>query len=283
MDKPLLDDPPQFKGELAPQPIGELSIFERLARDPNVSVENLERLVALWERTEARKAEAAFNADMTAAQMEMKPVLADEENTQTGSKYPSFEALDKAVRPIYTAHGFGLSFNQGDGAPDLYVRVVCYVSHRGGHTRTYHADMPADGKGAKGGDVMTKTHAVGSAFTYGQRYLLKMIFNVAVAKDDDGNKAGQEAPPAPEGYDAWLATLEAVAENGMAAYSDAWNKSKKEFRTYLGKTAPKHQAALKTRAEKAKREEPRGGYQPTDDGPRGRPPEGGTAVVSPKK
>jgi len=50
--------------------------------------------------------------------------------------------------------------------------------------------MPADGKGAKGGDVMTKTHAAGSAMSYGMRYLLKMIFNVAIGEnDDDGNGA----------------------------------------------------------------------------------------------
>jgi ERF superfamily len=53
--------------------------------------------------------------------------------------------------------------------------------------------MPADGKGAKGGDVMTKTHAAGSAFTYGQRYLLKMIFNIAIGDDDDGNRANDTA------------------------------------------------------------------------------------------
>ena len=42
---------------------------------------------------------------------------------------------------------------------------------------------------------MTKTHATGSAFTYGQRYLLKMIFNVATGElDDDGQKAGGDGP-----------------------------------------------------------------------------------------
>jgi len=35
---------------------------------------------------------------------------------------------------------------------------------------------------------MTKTHAAGSGMSYGQRYLLKMIFNIAFS-DDDGNKA----------------------------------------------------------------------------------------------
>ena len=52
--------------------------------------------------------------------------------------------------------------------------------------------MPADGKGAKGGDVMTKTHAAGAAMSYGMRYLLKMIFNVAVGEEDkDGNEPAQ--------------------------------------------------------------------------------------------
>ncbi len=56
--------------------------------------------------------------------------------------------------------------------------------------------MPADGKGAKGGDVMTKTHATGAAASYGARYLLKGIFNIAVGDDDrDGN-----APPETEKF-----------------------------------------------------------------------------------
>jgi hypothetical protein len=62
--------------------------------------------------------------------------------------------------------------------------------------RRYQADMPADGKGAKGGDVMTKTHATGSGMSYGMRYLLKMIFNVAVGEDDtDGNEPVEGISP----------------------------------------------------------------------------------------
>jgi hypothetical protein len=58
--------------------------------------------------------------------------------------------------------------------------------------RRYHVDMPADGKGAKGGDVMTKTHATASALTYAKRYLLLQIFALAIGEsDDDGNAAGK--------------------------------------------------------------------------------------------
>lgn len=161
-------------------------VIRSMASDKEADVDKFERLVALYERQEARGAERAFNDAMNAVQEEIRPIAADANNPQTRSKYASYLALDKALRPIYTRHGFSLSFDTGEGQADA-VRVLCYVSHNAGHSRTYKIDMPADGKGAKGGDVMTKTHATGAAMTYGQRYLLKMIFNIAVGEDSDGN------------------------------------------------------------------------------------------------
>lgn len=166
-----------------------MDVISRAAADPNTDVEKLERLMGMYERIHSRSAEQAFNEAMNAAQSELRPISADASNPQTRSRYASYAALDKAVRPIYSRHGFSLSFDTGKDAPDGHVRVLCYVAHSRGHSRTYHADMPADGKGAKGGDVMTKTHATGSALSYGQRYLLKAIFNISIGDDDDGNAA----------------------------------------------------------------------------------------------
>src|SRR5690606_13896380 len=97
---------------------------------------------------------------------------------------------------IYTSNGFALSFGTDPLDVESVVRVTCHVSHVAGFTRKYAIDMPSDGKGAKGNDVMTKTHATGSATQYGMRYLLKMIFNVAIGDeyDDDGNQAGDPIP-----------------------------------------------------------------------------------------
>jgi hypothetical protein len=125
------------------------------------------------------------------------------------------------------------------------------VTHRDGYAREYHIDMPADGKGAKGGDVMTKTHAVGSAVSYGMRYLLKMIFNVAVGEDDDdGNTAeGRPQPKAPDGFDDWLTDLGVIAtEQGYAATEAAWKKSKAEYRYYAQKFYRGHVEAIKKSA-----------------------------------
>lgn len=165
-----------------------IQVIERAALNPDVDIDKMERLLQMQERILDRDAEQQFNIAMTDAQAEMSPISADAVNPQTKSKYASYAAMDNKLRPIYTKHGFALSFDTGDGAPENHVRVVCYVAHRSGHTRTHRNDMPADGKGAKGGDVMTKTHATGAAFTYGQRYLLKLIFNVAIGEaDTDGN------------------------------------------------------------------------------------------------
>ena len=172
----------------APEAI--IQIIERAATNPEVDIDKMERLMQMHERLVANKNEAAFNNAMTEAQSEMRRVQTDSSNPQTHSEYASYAAIDKSLRPIYTKHRFALSFDTGEGAPDEYVRVVCNVSHGDGHSKSYHIDMPADGKGAKGGDVMTKTHAVGAGMSYGMRYLLKMIFNVAVGEDDnDGNEA----------------------------------------------------------------------------------------------
>lgn len=169
-----------------------VSMIERMARDPSVDVDKLERMMAMHERVSARNAEQAFNEAMNEAQSKIGRIAADKENSQTHSWYATYAALDRVVRPVYVDCGFSLSFDTGE-APDGMVCVLCYVSHRSGHTRTYRALIPADGKGAKGNDVMTKTHAVGSGMQYGQRYLLKMIFNIAIGidpTDDDGNGAG---------------------------------------------------------------------------------------------
>lgn len=178
-----------------------LSIISRAVSDPAVDIEKMERLLALHTSMAAKQAEAQFNASMSAAQAEMGRVSADAHNPQTRSRYATYAAIDRALRPIYTTHGFSLSFDTGKEAPDGFVRVTAYVSHSGGHTREYGAQMPADGKGAKGGDVMTKTHAFGAATSYGMRYLLKQIFNVAIGEDDtDGNTSNGVA-------DAWIAII----------------------------------------------------------------------------
>lgn len=165
-------------------PLNLLSI----ALQNNAAIDVIERLAALQTAAMTRDAEVQFNEALNLVQGELRPIAADLENPQTKSRYASYAGLDRVIRPIYVKHGFSLSFDSAEHPREDMMRVVCYVAHRAGHTRRHQVDIPADGKGAKGGDVMTKTHAAGAAMSYGMRYLLKAIFNVAIGEDDrDGN------------------------------------------------------------------------------------------------
>ena len=210
-----------------------MSVISRSASDPSVDVGKLDRLLSMYERINAKNAEVAFSAAMSAAQSELRQVATDASNPQTRSRYATYAAIDAALRPVYSRHGFAISFNTGD-APEGYVRVLCDVSHSAGHCKQYRIDIPSDGKGAKGGSVMTGTHAVGAGTSYGMRYLLKMIFNVAVGEYDlDGNDPVQR----PEVPAELLQAAREKALQGTAVYQAYFSMLTKDQRKAL---APEH-------------------------------------------
>ena len=235
------------KSDIAPVPVvadstSLIQVIERAATNPAVDIEKMERLLNMAERLGAKQAETAFNVAMTQCQGEMRRVSADATNPHTDSRYASYGKLDSVLRPIYTQHGFSLTFSDGETTKPEHVRVVCLVRHIGGHKEVHWKDMPADGKGAKGGDVMTKTHAAGAAQQYGMRYLLKGIFNVAIGEDDnDGNEPLElitetqvadleclitEIGANKAGFLKWLSSklkmkLESLADIPVKAYQDA--------------------------------------------------------------
>ncbi|MGA9854294.1 MAG: ERF family protein [Gammaproteobacteria bacterium] len=195
-----------------------LSLIAKAASDPNVDVAKMDKLLDMQERLLTKNSEGAFSVAMNRAQEQMGRISTDASNPQTHSKYVTYGKLDKVLRPIYTGAGFSLSFGTQDCPLPEHVRVICYVSHVGGCTRIYQHDVPCDGKGAKGNDVMTKTHAGGAAIAYGKRYLLSMIFNIAIGEDTDGNPPPATLPRISEKQAADLEALITEAGANKAAF-----------------------------------------------------------------
>jgi hypothetical protein len=127
----------------------------------------------------------------------MSTIATNANNPQTKSRYATFARLDGAIRPIYTGHGFGISFNtEPMGEPNM-IRVVGMLSN-GMVQRRFQVDMPIVTQGLRGQDMMTRTHATISAISYGKRALEILMFNLAIGDDDDGNRAGGSSyRPAP--------------------------------------------------------------------------------------
>lgn len=193
------------------EPSNILHVFERALRDVSLPIDRAREIYNLQREIEFDLAEREYIRVRSLVERELEPVARDASNPQTRSKYATLAQVIQAVRPVYSKHGIVVEFDSGQIPQDGWIRVLALVSHEGGYKRTYHIDMPADGKGAQGRDVMTRTHATGSAVTYGRRYLLLMIFNIAVGgEDDDGNAANGSTGP--QSSDEFYVTPEQVAE-----------------------------------------------------------------------
>lgn len=168
-----------------------LSTIEKAATQDNVDVDKMKALLDMQERVFNKNAEIAFNEAMSKCQSVMPSITRDAQNQQTSSKYAKFESILKVAKPVYTSHGFSLSFGTDNSPIAEHIRVTCEAMHSGGHSKHYFVDLPPDLAGIKGSVNKTAMHATGSTYSYGKRYLLCMIFNIAVAdEDDDGNAAG---------------------------------------------------------------------------------------------
>jgi hypothetical protein len=165
-----------------------ITVIERAARDPSIDIDKMERLLAMQEKIFAKQVEAAFNEAMSLCQSEMPQIAPRSANAQTSSMYAALEQIDRVARPIYTRHGFALSFGTVDCPVEGCFRQTCLVTHRAGHARPYQADLPSDMAGLKGNPNKTGIQAFGSTMSYGQRYMTKLVFNIVVGgEDNDGN------------------------------------------------------------------------------------------------
>src|SRR5262245_34550116 len=108
------------KQEVAPvvaEPLTDTGAIIRaitqLSRDPALNIANMQYLLDTRRALMMEEAEQAYNDAMALAQAEIEPIARDCENPQTRSKYASYTALDRALRPVYTKHGFAITFNTG--------------------------------------------------------------------------------------------------------------------------------------------------------------------------
>jgi hypothetical protein len=217
----------------------------RLAIERGAGIETIERLVALQEKMLARQAETEFNNALNRVQSKIQRIAPDLENTQKHSKYASYAAIDRIIRPVYAPEGFSLSFTHADCPKPNCIRVICWL-RLGAHKEPYQVDWPVDTQGPKGGDVMTATQATGASDSYAKRYLVKDIFNIAIGQDDnDGNLmpenqerdfllAINEAASLPELERAYKDSIKAAVSNqdyqACKLFKDARDKREKGLR-----------------------------------------------------
>lgn len=181
---------------LARRPVetSELGPIERLARDPKLTVEKLERLIAAKVALDAAKAEGAYWRDFDSMKPHL-PIITKrgiirgkaEEKGKRGpiqSRYAKFEDIQAAIAPVLTRFGFVYSYRTEWPAPAVLC-IVCRLKHRDGHFEESRFQSPADASGGK-----NAIQGLGSANSYGKRYTIKDLLDLQEQGiDDDGNLA----------------------------------------------------------------------------------------------
>lgn len=158
-----------------------------LARDPAVPLERIVGLYDLQRRAEADEAKRQFDAAFSRLQPRMPRITkrGEIDMKEKGKlNFARYEDLDTAVRPLYTAEGFSLSFISEP--TDKGIILVAVLAHAAGHEKTSRLQLPADAGPGRNG-----LQALGSALSYAKRYLTCDLFNiVTVGQDDDASSVG---------------------------------------------------------------------------------------------
>ncbi len=199
---------------------------------PDQGVERLERMWEMHKEMQDRDAARAYADAMKACQKEMPAIQKRGKNKQTNSRYALLEDINRLITPIYTRHGFSLSFGTDRSELADHVGIVCDVMHDGGYSKTYTYDAPIDNVGIKGEKNKTTTHGRGSAISYGRRYLVIMIFNLTIGDDDDGNAAGENEQQriAREVAQEWVQVAD-----GLKTHQDYTKRKAEVLQAYGGK------------------------------------------------
>jgi len=172
-----------------PNPVSLLA--QALAQ--NVSSEQLQQFMDLQERYEANEARKAYAVALVKCQKEMPNVMAQAEGEKTDSFYAKLGHINRLITPIYTKNGFSVTFGEGEAKRDGEIRTVGRLMHKLGHFEDFYCDLPLDLAGAQGSVNKTKIHAKGSSNSYGERYIIKRMFNLSILSEDDDATAAGEA------------------------------------------------------------------------------------------
>jgi len=175
------------------QPANLLEAIVQVATTPGISIDVIERMVALQERQESRQRETAFWAALARAQAKMPLIHRGGRNDFLKTTYARPEDIWVVVQPILAEEGFALTFDEIPGAPAGQRTFSLKLSHREGHSDSKSMTVPID-EAAKnretGRPTRTGIQDAGSTASYVRRYLTKAWLNIAETDEDtDGNSS----------------------------------------------------------------------------------------------
>lgn len=169
--------------EAGPEPLLRLiqKVVDGGVTESNVAA--LDKLLAVYERLDDKRAEREFSAAFVALQHDL-PVIVASSIIPNRGKYERFEDVMRVVSPLLVKHGFSVSFSM-DFKENRIVET-CHLKHIGGHSQSNSFAVRAGGK------ADSDTQADCKAATTAKRNALLNCLNIVIRQDvmqDEENDA----------------------------------------------------------------------------------------------
>lgn len=165
-----------------------------IEREPPVTVEVLERLLAMRRELREEQAREAFNRDFAAFQggcpLIPKERAVNERSGKLRYKYATLDAIMRVIQPYLVQYGFSIGFSGAFG--EGIEIVTCHLRHVLGHETTSTFRAPID-KTA----YMNEPQKYGGARSYGRRYALCDVLGIVTADQDDDAVSAEKTDNGP--------------------------------------------------------------------------------------
>ncbi len=185
----VIDDAPQSAVKRDVARASDPLELLRMAIERGSDVGAIERLMAVRQQLNAETSKALFDRAMADFQREC-PVI---EKTKLGAKgaykYAPLDCIIAQVRELIHKHGF--SFGVTSEIKPGFLKAVCKITHKGGHSEPSVFEVPIDNKNP----MMTDPQRYGGAMTFAKRYAFCNGFGILTA-DEDIDGAGSRPKPA---------------------------------------------------------------------------------------
>ncbi len=162
------------------------------AIDKNVSVETMERLLAMRRELKAEFAKEEFDKAMAEFQSEC-PTIKKTKNVYEKDKrtvrycYAPLESIVEQSKELLSKHGFSYSINTIQD--DKMLGVICRATHRCGHAQETTFSVPIGSEG-----FMSDVQKYGARLTFAKRYAFCNAFGILTGdEDNDANSTHETA------------------------------------------------------------------------------------------
>lgn len=160
-----------------------------------IGVDGIERLAALHERMMSKAAEAEFASAFALFQATVPPVrktsrakFSTKAGGAAGYDYAELDEVANTIRPHLAEAG--LAYSWDSEVADGWLRCVCTVSHRAGHSRSSTFACKIEGN-----NLLSNGQATAATLTLARRYaLIQALGLVTGDPDTDGHANDANAP-----------------------------------------------------------------------------------------